>query len=437
MENLEVHSRFDPVATAAPMIEEQKVAGKIRVAIVFMRFGPYHQARLNAAGRRMELFGVEACGMENTYAWEKAEGADSFTRITLTDRHAGNRQWKREVYREMRRTLNNTKPDAVVIPGWASTEALSALAWCAETRTPVVMMSESTEWDERRIGWKEWIKRRLVGMCSTALAGGTPHASYLEQLGIERKKIFLGYDAVDNDYFAIKAAEARNRKSEIRNQLGLPENFFLASARFVEKKNLPRLIQAYARYRDLVKKSETENKKSEIWDLVLLGDGPLRETLNFQLSTLNLRPHVLLSGFKQYDELPAYYGLASAFVHASTTEQWGLVVNEAMASGLPVLVSNRCGCSADLVREGRNGFTFDPCNVERLAELMVKISDARFSLSSFGMEGQLIIKNWGTERFALGLKQAVDYAVATGPKSASFFDRLILAFVGWRQLPYE
>src|SRR5207248_5879043 len=108
------------------------------------------------------------------------------------------------------------------------------------------------------------------------------------------------------------------------------------------------------------------------WDLVLLGDGPLRETLNTQLSTLNLHSHVHLPGFKRYDELPVYYALAKAFVHASTTEQWGLVVNEAVASGLPVIVSERCGCVPELVNG--NGFTFDPFAEHELAELLLRLA---------------------------------------------------------------
>src|SRR5206468_501416 len=89
------------------------------------------------------------------------------------------------------------------------------------------------------------------------------------------------------------------------------------------------------------------------WSLVVLGDGVLRGDLEQLRTELNLGDHVLFPGFKQYDELPAYYGLATAFIHASMVEPWGLVVNEAMAAGLPVLVSARCGCAWDLVEEGR------------------------------------------------------------------------------------
>src|SRR6185369_3826531 len=110
------------------------------------------------------------------------------------------------------------------------------------------------------------------------------------------------------------------------------------------------LVQGYAKYRAKVGKSA--------WKLVLLGDGPTN--LIRLIADLELQDSVLLPGFKQYEELPTYYGLANAFVHASTSEPWGLVINEAVASGLPVIVSNRCGCAPELVNG--NGFTFDPTN---------------------------------------------------------------------------
>jgi 1,2-diacylglycerol 3-alpha-glucosyltransferase len=458
-----------------------------RVAVLFERLGPYHHARLNAAGRQMRVFGLEACGVENTYAWEKVEGAASFTRLTLTDRHSQNASWRKELHRQTWKALDETKPQAVAVPGWASTEALSALSWCLRTKTPAVMMSESTEWDERREPLKEWVKRRLVGLCSAALVGGTPHADYLKKLGLPPERVFLGYDAVDNDYFEEKAEklkvesgkqkpvvsgqesqisgqqsgvssqqeEARNRSTSTglrppspqSGEGSLPQKFFLASARFIEKKNLARLLQAYALYRTLARKSETGDRRSESanqkvenrnqtsdlcpppsapWSLVLLGDGPLKSDLCHLISDLRLDAHVHLPGFKQYHELPVYYGLASAFVHASTTEQWGLVVNEAMASGLPVLVSNRCGCAQDLVKEGVNGFTFDPCNIEQLAQLMLKLSTLNNQLSTLGSASRELISQWGPERFASGLKSAVESAMGVGPKRAGIVDRFLL-----------
>ena len=202
---------------------------------------------------------------------------------------------------------------------------------------------------------------------------------------MEAGHISMGYDAVDNEYLAKGAANVRSaergerkayqgRTSEVRRRHQLPARYFLASARFIERKNLPRLIAAYARYRSLTR-SKGHGAGEQVRELVMLGDGPLRPALRSQLNALGLHACVHLRGFQHYEELPVFYGLADAFVHASTTEQWGLVVNEAMASGLPVMVSNRCGCVYDLVREGCNGFAFDPYDVEQLVRLMLRVGE--------------------------------------------------------------
>src|SRR5204863_1498925 len=143
---------------------------------------------------------------------------------------------------------------------------------------------------EHRSWWKEFIKRQIVDLYSAALVGGKRHVEYLVELGMARDRIFSGYDVVDNAYFERRAFEIRNshlRRGyggqaafEIRKKYGLPETYFLASARFIEKKNLTRLIRAYAEYRE-------RSQGAEPWNLVMLGVGPMRETLNSQVSTLN------------------------------------------------------------------------------------------------------------------------------------------------------
>jgi glycosyltransferase involved in cell wall biosynthesis/2-polyprenyl-3-methyl-5-hydroxy-6-metoxy-1,4-benzoquinol methylase len=436
------------------------------LAVLFHRLGPYHFARLRAAGRLLPIVAIESSGVDKTYAWDKVSGADHFERVTLFDSADAQNLPAAEVASRVGSALDKVHPAVVAVPGWADSAALGALRWCVQNQVPAIVMSESTEWDKSRAWWKEWVKSRVVRLCAAALAGGRPHADYLLDLGMPRERIFLGYDAVDNDYFEEKAETLKTEmlKVESRNKYGLPEKYFLASARFVAAKNLPRLLQAYAQYRVLAEKAEmlkTETLKSESsmpstinhqsstapWDLVLLGDGPLRSSILNLRSSLGLDACVHLPGFKQYPDLPIYYGLAKAFIHASTTEPWGLVVNEAMASGLPVLVSNRCGCAVDLVKDGVNGFTFDPYDVEQLAQLMLKISlwgvgpsgpEAAFQpfrLSAFGDASREIISNWGPERFAEGLCAASEQALKGGAKRAMIFDRLLLMSLSRRPSP--
>ena len=398
----------------------------MKIAVLFHRLGPYHFARLRAAGNLLQVVAIETSGADATYAWDVVGGADGFERVTLFADADAHKLPAQQVAHQLQKALDAIRPDVLVVPGWSDTAALAALRWCALQRVPAVLMSESTAWDEARRPWKEWVKRRIVALGSAALVGGRAHKDYLVRLGMPPKAVFEGYDAVDNSYFAEKAKEEKIKQAAASPPPALPEHFFLASARFIEKKNLLRLIEAYALYRKQALKPELHRQKSEIWDLVLLGDGALRGDLDRQITALGVKQSVRMPGFKQYPELPAYYARAGVFIHASTTEPWGLVVNEAMASGLPVLVSDRCGCAGDLVQEGVNGFTFDPGDVEQLVRRMLEISGAGFPVANFGAASRRIIAGWGPERFAQGLSQAAAKAKALGPKPASPLQRVIL-----------
>ena len=136
---------------------------------------------------------------------------------------------------------------------------------------------------------------------------------------------------------------------------------------------------------------------------------------------------VYFPGFRQIGELPRFYAHAGAFVHASTKEQWGLVVNEAMVCGLPVVVSERCGCAPDLVVAGETGFAFDPLDAAALRGLLGKVAGMTGEQrAAMGAAGRRLIAEWGPERFARGLKAAAEKALEVGPKRAGWLDRVLL-----------
>jgi glycosyltransferase involved in cell wall biosynthesis len=409
------------------LLSRQGMERKPAVAVVFHHIGPYHHARLNAAADKLSVTGVEwsAKGYD---AWGEAEAPARYDKISLfpeaTDRYPA----RAKLQQGFCSALEQVNPDVVAVNGWNNFGSLAAANCCVVRQVPMVVMSESARQDEARTWWKEMIKRRIVDFYSAALVGGQRHVEYLVELGMPIERILTGYDVVDGEYFRQKAEEVRSQKSEVRYKYGLPENYFLASARFIEKKNLRRLITAYAEYRDRLKGTggtDPGYNRGAPWDLVLLGDGPLRETLNAQLSTLNLHSHVHLPGFKQYDELPVYYALANAFVHPSTTEQWGLVVNEAIASGLPVNVSERCGCVPELVQG--NGFTFDPMDEHELASLLFRMAtlsdDDRRRFADVSYE---IAANFVPERFGEGLQRAARVALELAPRRFGVIDRALL-----------
>nr|UXE45099.1 hypothetical protein Hi04_10k_c4264_00037 [uncultured bacterium] len=397
------------------------------VAVVFHHVGPYHHARLNAAADRLPLTGIEwsAKGYD---AWGSAEAPARYHKISLFSEAADRRPRSRQRLEAFRWALEQAKADVVAVNGWNNFGSLAAANCCVRRGIPMVVMSESAGQDERRTWLKEMIKQRVVGLYSAALVGGQLHVDYLVELGIPRERIFTGYDVVDNDYFERRVGEIRDSSVEIRKKYSLPENYFLASARFIEKKNLPRLISAYAQYRDRLKGTGVTDpgySRAALWDLVLLGDGPLRGSLNSQLSALNLHEHVHLPGFRPYDELPVYYALANALVHASTTEQWGLVVNEALASALPVILSDRCGCAPELVNG--NGFTFDPTNEGELtARLLNMASLSDEERKQLGENSYRIAANFAPERFGEGLERAARMAMGVPQKKFRPIDRALL-----------
>jgi glycosyltransferase involved in cell wall biosynthesis len=388
------------------------------IAVLFHRLGPYHHARLDALANRAAVAAVEFCRIDNTYAWDMVKADTRYPVVTLFRDADIDTKPIAEIKRQVNAALKRLAPEAVAIPGWASPAAIAALDWCCQTRTPAILMSDSTAHDERRSLWKEWIKARVVRLFPTAVVGGSPHVDYVVTLGLSRSRVYKSYDVVDNDYFSSEADKVRRDASTLRALHALPAHYFLASNRFIEEKNLPRLLEAYAAY--------VAQEGASAWCLVMLGDGLLKVALTDQVDRLGLTDKVLFPGFKQYEELPIYYGLAGAFIQASTKETWGLVVNEAMACGLPVLVSSHCGCAPDLVQDGVNGYTFDPYDIRLIARQMLQISSGNCDLVSMGQASRDIIDHWSPATFATGMMNAAAAALTSPPPRAGWFDRALL-----------
>lgn len=388
------------------------------VTVYFQMFSPYIVARLNASADRLNILGVEGSRSSRHYAWEPRESEDRFRRLTLFRDHAIESLPPSQIVPTVRAALDQVNPDVLVIGGWSTVEALTMLGWARERGRYAIVMSESTAADARRVRWREAVKRRIVRQFDAALVGGTPQRQYIESLGMPADHVFTGYDVVDNQWFSSGADEARTAARHHRSKLNLPQHYFLASSRFIAKKNLGRLLAAYSEYRSIA--------GAEAWHFVLLGDGQLREELEAQARQLRLQGSVHFGGFQQYDVLPTYYGLAGAFVHVSTVEQWGLVVNEAMAAGLPIIVSKNCGCAKDLVKDGENGFSVDPYDVGEIAMRLHMIAADGHGRSAMGIRSREIIESFGPAAFGAGLSHAITITRSSSPRRAGIFTRLLI-----------
>jgi glycosyltransferase involved in cell wall biosynthesis len=322
-----------------------------------------------------------------------------------------------QVWRAVHSALDSLKPSLVAVAGWSFPESLSAIAWAHVSGARTIMMSESHEQDAMRLGLREAIKSRVVSACDAALVGGRRHHDYIVQLGMPRERVFLGYDAVDNSHFGDGADRARADAVSLRHLHGLPERYILASARFIPKKNLEKLVAAFARALELAPTSH---------HLVILGDGPGRAALQAAIASTGLSSRVVLAGFKGYASLPAFYGLAGAFVHVSLAEQWGLVINEAAAAGLPLVVSKVCG-AAELIEPGNNGFLVNPNDIEDMAHALQNIMAlSEGERETMGQASRRIVAHFGTDRFADGLRKASQVAFDAPQRRLSTLDQWLM-----------
>jgi len=392
-----------------------------RILFLVRRIGPYHDARFEAAGRRTELTVVETRPASAEYPWTTAPVGSHYGRDVFPAAPSPEAALPEPgLAREVARVLAAHQPAVVACSGWADPEYHAVLRACHARGIPAIVMCDSTREDEPRHRWRELVKRSLVRNFGAAVVAGARSRDYLAGFGFPAPTLFAPLDVVDNDHFAAGAGLARVRAAAAP----VPPRF-LCVARFVPKKNLPRLLDAYAGYRAQV--------GAVAWGLVLSGSGELEPDLRRQVADLGLGAHVEFPGFCQYPDLPGLYARAGALVLPSLSDQWGLVVNEAMAAGLPVLVSRCCGCAPDLVREGGNGWIFDPEDPAALQELLHRVAalDGE-QWRAMGQCSREIIAAYSPEAFALALEQAAGAAGAPASRRSSRLSRVVVGLMGWR-----
>jgi glycosyltransferase involved in cell wall biosynthesis len=256
--------------------------------------------------------------------------------------------------------LLECNPEVILGGGYNYLAIWQAQRWARRRGVPFLLWSESNLADARRnLPWVEAAKRRFIHACQGYVVPGTSAAAYVQTFGVARDRIFVAPNAVDVERFANGAAEAR-RDPDLRQRLGLPPRYLLYVGRFVRAKGILDLLAAYA--------TLPGGTRRDV-GLVLAGDGEdldelVRRSREIQPGT------VVCPGFLQRDQLPAVYALAEALVFPTHSDPWGLVVNEALACGLPVIASEVAGCVADLVRDGENGRVVRAGDAQALSRAM-------------------------------------------------------------------
>lgn len=373
----------------------------VRVVWVVVNIGPYHNARFTKLAQMpgIDLCVVEVASNQRLYPWslprEYSYSKQSlFAEAPVEDISP----WR--IAGRMVQVVRSNKADVFVMNGYSRAYDLT-MALLAQVMSKVsLIVADSTEADRPRPKWKEGLKKRLVSsLYDGSFVSGTRSQHYLESLGLDRSRIQQGYDVVDNLHFS--------RPCEFQRLLLPSGPFFLTVARFSVEKNLFALLEAYRAYA-----ARCARTRADTWPLVLCGSGPIENELRALASTIE-DGTVMFPGFLEYERLPEAYQRCGCFILPSWSEPWGLVVNEAMAAGAPVLVSDRCGCAPDLVQIGRNGFTFRPDAVEELTALMHGISTTDSAqLREMGLCSKEIVSRYTPESWANDFVELVERCMA-------------------------
>jgi len=352
------------------------------VTFYWLTMGPYHYARMNAiknVAPELNLSVIEACNNDD-HNW-KSFPDKNFEHYTLLPNKKLSDALVGQAAGKLIRVVEKKTCDIFVNgAGYFHRSMLKPIINFKRDDITTVLWSESTKIDQPRSFWKELLKRRVISLYDAAIVAGNRHQNYLKNLGMDAGSIKKVGNVVDNDYY-IQTTSAGQRG-------------FVYIGRFLPIKNIALLIEAYHQYR----KKCCEVNLNPL-SLRLVGDGPTMPEIKKIIQQKDISG-VTLTGMLQPEEVREQYAKSSVLILPSISEPWGLVINEAMASGLAVVVSDRCGANPELVEHGGNGFIFDPEDAKELANYMLKFTQYPELSEKMGKRSREIIQHFSPATYA-------------------------------------
>jgi glycosyltransferase involved in cell wall biosynthesis len=336
-----------------------------RVALVWPRFIENHVDRCIAAARRLdgqaEVIAIEVASNSNEYsAFSPSGGTGEARKLTLFPGRTFDDVPAWRSFWAVLRSVFGCRTVCIGVP-YSRLEFVLLAGILRLLGKQVVLMCDSKFDDSLRSSVFEFAKGLGLSCFSAVIVAGSRGRDYFHFLGFRRRPILFGYDTVDN---------ARIREDAASLSLPVPnfaERDFVFVGRFIAVRNLPLLINAFARYTELAGKTARR--------LQLFGAGPLEPELRQQVSALGLKDRVIFAGFQSGSDLAGPLSSALALVLPSYSETWGIVVNEAVALGLPVLTTAAPGSRDALVRNLVNGYVVENGSGEGLVQAMLALGE--------------------------------------------------------------
>ncbi len=307
--------------------------------------------------------------------------------------------------------LVEDKPNFLLVYGWNSFTNWGAIFLSKLLGMKTLLLGESPLNQElMKEPKRRFVKKVLLGgvlfkLIDRFLYIGEENKKFYQYYGVPDTKLFFAPYAVDNMRFQETAHELKPKRDELRekNSIGPNDIVVLSVGKLIPKKRPLDTLKAFA----LLEAS----CHAPAVHVIFTGDGELRLALEAYVQQHKLE-NVHFVGFKNQTELPAYYTLADIFVLPSGAgETWGLVVNEAMNFGLPVVISDLPGSGFDLVHDGVNGFRFPVGDIEELSQKLKKLIEDETMRRRFGEESSKIIQGYSYEKDIEGLLRALRHHV--------------------------
>jgi glycosyltransferase involved in cell wall biosynthesis len=306
--------------------------------------------------------------------------------------------------------------DAVWIHGYATANSLMAMVAARLLGIPVLQRMDGTLIDRARSGMKLRVKSGVLAVLERLVAAvlpvGTLNAAYWRRYLPDTPQFLMPY-AVDNADFAARTLAAAAGREAFRAELGLQagRGVILFAGKLMERKRCIDLVEAYVRlspdWVEGVAGSGVRLTEPQPY-LLIAGDGELRSQLEARATELNWES-VRFLGFQNQTQLPRLYDLCDVFCLPSVHEPWGLIVNEVMAAGRAVVVSDEVGCVPDLVRDGETGLIHRAGDVAGLAGCLRRIATEPGLAERMGRAGADLIRTWDFEADVRGLVAALDF----------------------------
>lgn len=369
------------------------------IAILCYSISPHNIARFKALGDvRNDFVIIEIASNIKKYPWQTVEKIKGIQILTLFPGSSLDDLNHYQVAKKAIEALNKIKPDVVVTASYSRVVMRWVAAWAK--LNGVISINENDTWgkNKRRFFLFEILKGiwcRL--MYDGIFAAGYRTAEYYHGLGFPIDKIWRGRNAIENcDFDTMQSTVNQPKIIELEDKL--PPKYFLTIARFSKDKDHITLFKAFKKY----------IQTAGSWHLVCIGAGPEENHLRNFVRKENI-PNIHFFPWQSYEIIPYFYQKASCMILPSISEAWGFVANEALASGLPVLLSNNCGCVPELCLPGLNGYVIPAGNSKALADKMILMSaKTEAELQEMGQMSKKIIKRFSPENQATAFFDCTD-----------------------------